>query len=114
MVIAYWLIGREIVQEIQGGKNRAGYGEKVIEELSEKLSQRYGRGFSTTNLRYFRTFYLTYSSRSPEIRQIGSGELAKGSKRQTQSGILKDMENAVERKSEITGFSPYLGQNTAK
>jgi hypothetical protein len=114
MVIAYWLIGREIVQEIQGGKNRAGYGEKVIEELSEKLSQKYGRGFSTTNLRYFRTFYLTYSSRSPEIRQIGSGELAKGSKRQTQSGILKDMENAVERKSEITGFSPYLGQNTAK
>jgi predicted nuclease of restriction endonuclease-like (RecB) superfamily len=109
MVIAYWLIGREIVQEIQGGKNRAGYGEKVIEELSEKLSQRYGRGFSTTNLRYFRTFYLTYSSRRPEIRQIGSGELAKGSKRQTQSGILKDMENAVERTSEITGFSPYLG-----
>jgi hypothetical protein len=33
MVIAYWLVGREIVQEIQGGKNRAGYGEKVIEDL---------------------------------------------------------------------------------
>jgi predicted nuclease of restriction endonuclease-like (RecB) superfamily len=109
MVIAYWLIGREIVQEIQGGKNRAEYGEKIIEELSQRLTQKYGRGFSTTNLRYFRTFFTTYSSRKPEIRQIGSGELVKRSKRQTQSGILEDLTNAIERQLTVTGFSPYLG-----
>ena len=31
MVIAYWLIGREIVQEIQGGEERAEYGKQIIE-----------------------------------------------------------------------------------
>jgi hypothetical protein len=31
MVLAYWLIGREIVEEIQGGGGRAEYGEKVID-----------------------------------------------------------------------------------
>ena len=34
MVLAYWLIGREIVQELQGGAERAEYGKKVVEDLS--------------------------------------------------------------------------------
>jgi hypothetical protein len=59
MVISYWMIGREIVKEIQKGKNRAAYGKKVIEDLSTKLTQKFGRGFSTTNLHHFRTFYNT-------------------------------------------------------
>ena len=109
MVIAYWLIGREIVQQIQEGKNRATYGKKIIEDLSQKLTQKYGRGFSTTNLRYFRTFFTTYSTRKPEIRQIESGELKKNLKRQTQSGILKDLSDAVEKVKDIKCFSPYLG-----
>jgi hypothetical protein len=41
MVTAYWLIGREIVEEIQGGEDRAEYGKKVVEELSEKLTKKY-------------------------------------------------------------------------
>jgi len=65
MVIAYWLIGREIVQEIQGGEGRAEYGKQVIEKLSAQLRAKYGRGFSITNLRYFRTFYTVYSDRKP-------------------------------------------------
>ena len=32
------------------------------------------RGFSTTNLRYFRSFFLAYANRRPAIRHIGSGE----------------------------------------
>jgi len=74
MVLAYWLIGREIVQEIQGGKGRATYGQQVVEELSEKLSLRYGRGFSVTNLWYFRQFYQAFAHRKPVIRQMLSGE----------------------------------------
>ena len=38
MVIAYWLIGREIVQEIRGGDERAEYGKQVIELLSKGVS----------------------------------------------------------------------------
>ncbi|MBV5327153.1 MAG: DUF1016 domain-containing protein, partial [Chlorobium sp.] len=33
MVLAYWLIGREIVQELQGGEERAEYGKQVLEVL---------------------------------------------------------------------------------
>jgi hypothetical protein len=61
MVLAYWLIGREIVEEIQRGRGRAKYGEKVIEDLSARLTARYGRGFSRPVLWSFRQFYLTYS-----------------------------------------------------
>lgn len=108
MVLAYWLIGREIVQELQGGQQRAKYGKQVIEELSVRLTTRFGRGFSTTNLRYIRTFYTVYADRHPEIRQIGSGELTSDSKRQTQSGVLEDMSMAVETGDALRGFSPVL------
>lgn len=63
MVTAYWLIGREIVLELQGGEERAEYGKQVIEELSKLLTKKYGKGFSETNLKYFRTFYQVYAER---------------------------------------------------
>jgi len=36
-VVANWLIGREIVEEQQQGAKRAGYGEKVMENLARDL-----------------------------------------------------------------------------
>ena len=63
MVLAYWLIGREIVQELQGGEERAAYGKQVMSDLSNRLAQRYGEGFSVPNLQNFRRFYLAYSAR---------------------------------------------------
>ncbi len=63
MVTAYWLIGRDIVIEIQGGKERAVYGKQFIETLSQQLSDHYGKGFSTTNLWYFRQFFQVYADR---------------------------------------------------
>lgn len=63
MVLAYWLIGREIVQELQGGEKRAEYGKQVLEALSEHLVERYGKGYSVTNLKYFRLFYQAYPNR---------------------------------------------------
>jgi len=75
MVIAYWLVGREIVEEEQQGEKRAGYGKRLIEDLSDRLTDRYGKGFSTTNLGYFRRFYITFHDRSPAIRHSMGGEL---------------------------------------
>jgi predicted nuclease of restriction endonuclease-like (RecB) superfamily len=109
MVIAYWLIGREVVQQIQGGDERAEYGKQIIEQLSAELNNKYGRGFSTTNLRYFRTFHTTYSDRIPEIRHIGGGEFKATGNRQTQSGVLAAMEMAVKQIGIKRGFSPNLG-----
>ncbi len=63
MVLAYWLIGREIVEELQEGEERAAYGQKVIEDLSAWLTERYGKGYSVTNLWYFRQFYLAFVDR---------------------------------------------------
>ena len=75
MVLAYWHIGREIVQELQKGKSRAEYGKQIIKGLSVKLNKKYGKGFSSTNLWYFRQFYVVYSNRRPRIRHKACGEL---------------------------------------
>ena len=71
MVLAYWLIGREIVQQVQGGADRAEYGEKVVEYLSARLSARYGKGFSAQTLWKFRLFYQAYSDRIPILSPAG-------------------------------------------
>lgn len=76
MVVAYWLIGREIVEEIQRGEERAEYGERVIEDLSARLTERYGKGFSATNLKYFRLFYQAYPDRVRSIRHPAGDESA--------------------------------------
>jgi predicted nuclease of restriction endonuclease-like (RecB) superfamily len=68
MVLAYWHIGREIVEEVQRGAGRAEYGEAVLDKLSKELTGRFGRGFSRANLRYFRLFYATFAERQPVIR----------------------------------------------
>ncbi len=55
-------IGRQIVEEEQGGKRRAGYGKQVLIDLSSRLTSRFGRGFSVDNLQNMRSFYLMYST----------------------------------------------------
>ncbi|EQB90953.1 DUF1016 domain-containing protein [Elizabethkingia anophelis] len=65
MVEAYWLIGKRIVEEEQNGKKRAEYGEALLKNLSVALTKEFDKGFSSSNLRNFRQFYLTYSD--PEI-----------------------------------------------
>ena len=60
MVLAYWHIGREIVEEEQKGKRRAAYGKQVLEKLSQQLSEEFGRGFAVKNLWNMRLFYQAY------------------------------------------------------
>ena len=81
MVAAYWLIGREIVEEEQQGEVRAAYGKRLIEELSRRLTERYGKGFSVPNLRNFRQFYMTFQNRMPEIHYPAGSELTSDQKR---------------------------------
>jgi len=60
MVEAYWKIGRRIVEEEQGGNERAEYGSFLIRELSRRLGDEFGKGFSVANLRNFRQFFLMF------------------------------------------------------
>lgn len=60
MVVTYWQMGKIIVETEQYGKRRAGYGDALITDLSKKLTAEFGKGYTATNLKYFRQFYLTF------------------------------------------------------
>ena len=70
MVEAYWLIGKRIVEEEQHGKERAGYGQFLLKELSQKLLVDVGKGFDERELRRIRQFYQCFpiwDAVSPEL-----------------------------------------------
>lgn len=74
MLKAYFEIGRKIVEEEQKGGNRAGYGERLLENISSELIKEFGRGFSTTALKNMRIFYTTYKD---QIGQSVTDEFCK-------------------------------------
>jgi len=69
MVQAYWNIGRVIVKEELKGKSKAEYGEYLLKELSIRLTKDFGKGFTETNLRYMRLFYLLFEIMNAERSQ---------------------------------------------
>lgn len=60
MVYTYYEIGRKIVEQEQKGKNRAEYGKELLNKLSYELTKEFGVGYSLTNLKLIRKFYLLY------------------------------------------------------
>ena len=69
MVLAYWQIGKMIVEK-QGGSPRADYGEGLISELSIQMTKDYGKGFDATNLRKMRQFYVLFPKRATVWRDL--------------------------------------------
>ncbi len=59
MLNLYWHIGKAIM-EIQQGDERAIYGDAVLEKLSQKLTDEFGKGFSKRNLERMRKFYIYF------------------------------------------------------
>ena len=57
---AYWHIGRIIVEHEQNGSLRAEYGKAVLQDISEKLQQEFGGGFSVRNLQQMKKFYVLF------------------------------------------------------
>ena len=60
-VISNWLVGRRIVEQEQNGQTRAQYGKHIIEIASKALTEEFGKGYSPTQLRDFRKFYLKFN-----------------------------------------------------
>lgn len=60
LLLAYWNIGKIIVEHEQGSNQRADYGKQTLKELSKVLTSEFGKGFSRSNLQNMRSFYLTY------------------------------------------------------
>ena len=59
-VMMYWHIGKRIFDEEQHGRDRAVYGERLIDYLSEQLQPQFGQGFSSRNLKNFRLFFRRF------------------------------------------------------
>lgn len=66
-VAANWLVGRRIVEQEQNGRERAEYGKRIIELASEALTAEYGKGYSLTQIKNFKKFYLLF--RGLDIQQ---------------------------------------------
>lgn len=71
MLHAYWLIGQNIVEQEQQGRARAEYGERLMVRLAERLTKRFGRGFSLPTIRRMRQFYLCYPEGSTLPEGLG-------------------------------------------
>jgi predicted nuclease of restriction endonuclease-like (RecB) superfamily len=96
-VLAYWEIGREIVEFQQKGKARAEYGEELLIKLSADLTAKFDKGFSERNLRNMRAFYLNFP-----IRQTPSAKSLESPKSKTASC------KSIIRQTPSVKFEPML------
>ncbi len=60
MVQTYWNVGKLIIENEQSGKQKAEYGDALLEELSVRLTKEFGKSFSSRNLRHIRQFYRVF------------------------------------------------------
>ena len=95
-------IGRQIVEEEQGGKRRAEYGKQILIDLSQKLTARFGRGWSVDNLQRMRVFYLLYSS-----EEIYATPLRKSPGAEKYATVLRksDLEDSANTVCQIPKFT---------
>jgi predicted nuclease of restriction endonuclease-like (RecB) superfamily len=64
-VVTNWLLGRELVEAAQHGSAKARYGDAQLARLATRLKREFGPGYSLTNLKLFRQFYLAYPALLP-------------------------------------------------
>lgn len=86
MILAYFQIGKMIVEDEQQGNQRAEYAKETIAKLSTELNKEFGKGYSISNLEYMRSFYNIYQLR---ISQSLIGKFKNSSKSQSITKNLK-------------------------
>jgi len=105
MVYTYYEIGRRIVEQEQKGSNKANYGEELLIQLSSELTKEFGKGYSLTNLKLIRQFYLVYSSQKSQTA-FDQSKIIYNFKTKTLSynNSKKQIQQTVFAKSKITNF----------
>ena len=63
MLLTYWNVGKQIVEQEQNGADRAAYGKGLIRALADELTKEFRKGYSERNLRNFRKFYQMFPNR---------------------------------------------------
>jgi predicted nuclease of restriction endonuclease-like (RecB) superfamily len=109
MTATYWEVGRRIFEFEQGGKKRAGYGEELVARLAGDLTARFGRGFSLSNLKSARTFYLLWP-----IGQTASGQLPLGDEPKIGQTVSGQLATAPVRPAFPLPWSHYVRLMTVK
>jgi predicted nuclease of restriction endonuclease-like (RecB) superfamily len=71
LTLRNWLIGYHIFEYEQHGSDRAQYGERLLQHLTQDLRRRLGRGFGRRSLEMSRQFYLRYPIAQSVIAQFG-------------------------------------------
>ena len=102
MVATYYEIGRYIIEDEQQGKARAEYGKRVLLELSKRLTDKFGKGWSVDTLKRCRLFYTIYSipKSAPLVTQL---------KKRTAGGPIENLEmSTIGRQMELTNPSFVL------
>ena len=87
IVQTYWNIGRLIVEYEQKGNFRAEYGKRLLQNISQKLTKDFGRGFDIRNLQYMKAFYVSFQKTNAVRSELSW----------TQYRILLRIENANAR-----------------
>ena len=105
MVQTNWFIGKQIVEQEQQGEKRAKYGIYLIKNLSKKLTEEFGKGFSERTLREFRQFYTVFSAYS--IQHTPSAK----SKNENISGE-KEIWHTLSAELEKRDFSEIISSST--
>jgi predicted nuclease of restriction endonuclease-like (RecB) superfamily len=107
-VLTNFEIGRRIVTFEQNGNKRAEYGKNLLKNLSSKLTEEFGRGFSQRNLEYMRKFYLSYKDRDFSISQKSSAKFEKHIQPLSNtSELLEKMQSPISQKPSAT-FQPSI------
>ncbi len=66
----YWNIGQRIVEEEQGGQERAEHGKQLIGNLSRELEPLYGSDYLVKQLELMRQFYGIFSNTNTLCSQL--------------------------------------------
>jgi predicted nuclease of restriction endonuclease-like (RecB) superfamily len=109
-VLTNFEIGRRIVEHEQKGAKRAAYGTELLKELSARLTEEFGKGFSERNLEYMRKFFLSWKDRVQNFQQP-TGKLRIADKSQQPAGELVSVEISQQPIAKLLPAS--IGQSPA-
>jgi hypothetical protein len=103
-VLTNFEIGRRIVEHEQKGAKRAEYGAELLKELSARLTEEFGKGFSAVNLSHMKRFYLLWRERV----QIFQSPTEKLSLPSSKGQSLPDQSAIVQAVTEKSGPLPLV------
>jgi predicted nuclease of restriction endonuclease-like (RecB) superfamily len=116
MVRTYFEIGKMLVEEEQGGEERAAYGKELLKGLSEVLTKEFGKGFSVTNIQQMRNFYLIYGidQTVSDLSEKSSTLLPKSEPKGKQQAASVNSENQIQQTPSAESISETTSRELTK